>query len=78
MNYAELARYDVGMIRPQSDYAARFPLQQSRAKTRIPRLMDLFEMVREAGATAVRFNIETKITPDEPHLTPALTYSPVH
>ena len=70
LTYAELARYDVGMMRPQSEYAARFPLQKGRAKTRIPRLQDLFEMVREAGATDVRFNIETKITPDEPHLTP--------
>jgi glycerophosphoryl diester phosphodiesterase len=68
--YADLARYDIGMIRPQSAYAVRFPLQRSRSGTRIPRLSDLFQMVQDRGATDVRFNIETKISPDEPHLTP--------
>jgi glycerophosphoryl diester phosphodiesterase len=70
LTYADLARYDVGMIRPQSEYAARFPLQESRPGTRIPRLAELFQMVHDQGATAVRFNIETKITPVEPGLTP--------
>ncbi len=68
--YADLVRYDVGELRPGSNYAQRFPFQKSRAKTRIPRLVDLFNLVSELDAKTVRFNIETKISPDAPALTP--------
>ena len=60
LTYAELQRYDVGRIRPGSEYAARFPGQKPMDGTRIPRLADLFAM---AGKTKVRFNIETKLLP---------------
>jgi glycerophosphoryl diester phosphodiesterase len=64
LSFAELQRYDVGRLRPGSEYAARFPHQQAVDGTRIPRLTDLFFM-----AESVRFNIETKISPDAPHET---------
>ncbi len=63
LSFEELARYDVGRIRPGSDYARRFPHQQPLDGTRVPRLAELFA---RAGA-AVRFNIETKIAADAPH-----------
>ena len=63
LTYAELQRYDVGRIRPGSEYAARFPHQKPLDGTRIPRLADLFAM---AGKTKVRFNIETKLLPTHP------------
>jgi len=56
--YAELQRYDVGRLRPGSDYARRFPQQQPIDGTRIPRLADLFAY---AGTQGVRFNIEPKM-----------------
>jgi glycerophosphoryl diester phosphodiesterase len=62
LSFAELQRYDVGRIRPDSEYARRFPHQRPVDGTRIPRLAELFAL---AGAT-VRFNIETKISPDAP------------
>jgi glycerophosphoryl diester phosphodiesterase len=61
LTFSELQRYDVGRIRPGSDYAKRFPHQQPIDGTRIPKLADLFAT---AGAS-VRFNIETKIAADE-------------
>ena len=61
--FSELQSYDVGRIRPGSEYAARFPRQQPVDGTRIPRLADLFEM---AKSTAVRFNIELKLLPAHP------------
>lgn len=68
---AELARYDVGRIRPGSAYAKRFPDQQPVDGERIPVLTDVFELVRQAKAAHVRFNIETKLSPnDAPGLTP--------
>ena len=66
LSYEELKRYDVGRIRPGSEYAARFPHQQPVDGTRIPRLADLFEM---AKSTAVRFNIELKLLPTHPEET---------
>jgi glycerophosphoryl diester phosphodiesterase len=60
---AELAQYDVGRLRPGSDYARQFPEQRPVDGTRIPRLAELFELVRKAGNDQVRFAIETKVTP---------------
>jgi glycerophosphoryl diester phosphodiesterase len=60
LTYAELQKYDVGRIRPGSEYAQRFPHQKPIDGTRIPRLADLFAM---AGKSGVRFNIETKLLP---------------
>jgi glycerophosphoryl diester phosphodiesterase len=69
LSYRELRRYDVGRLRPGTDYAARFPHQQPVDGERIPRLADLFALVRRVDAHEVRFNIETKIFPLEPELT---------
>lgn len=64
LTYAELQAYDVGRLKPGSQYAKRFPRQQPMDGTRIPRLADLFNAVRERGNETVRFNIETKISPE--------------
>ncbi len=69
LDYAKLAKYDVGRIRPGSVYAARFADQQGRDGERIPRLSDVFELVKERGNTNVRLNIETKLNPLEPETT---------
>jgi len=66
LTWAELQAYDVGRLRPGSDYARQFPEQQPVDGARIPRLADLFELVRRSGDTQVRFAIETKVTPDAP------------
>jgi len=56
----------VGRIRPGSEYAARFPEQQPVDGERIPRLAELFALVKKSGNGQVRFNIETKISPAAP------------
>ena len=63
LSFDELRRYDVGRIRPGSEYARRFPHQQPMDGTSIPRLGDLFLAMK---SRAVRFNIETKVTPEAP------------
>jgi glycerophosphoryl diester phosphodiesterase len=62
---AELARYDVGRLRPGSFYAARYRDQMPADGARIPRLADVLRI--DAG---VRFNIEMKTDPRRPGLTP--------
>ncbi|RYY93389.1 MAG: hypothetical protein EOO24_26910, partial [Comamonadaceae bacterium] len=63
---AQLQGYDVGRIDPATEYGRQFPAQVPRDGERIPTLGALFERVRERGADAVRFNIETKIDPARP------------
>jgi glycerophosphoryl diester phosphodiesterase len=62
----EVQRLDVGRIRPGSKYATDFPLQKPLDGTRIPRLTELFDLVRKAGNDKVRFAIETKLSPLAP------------
>ena len=64
IGFAELQQYDVGRINPQSVYAGRFPDQKPLDGTRIPRLAEVFALARNAGNNHVRFNIETKISPE--------------
>jgi glycerophosphoryl diester phosphodiesterase len=66
VTFAELSRYDVGRLKPGTAYARNFPEQVAVDGTHIPRLADLFAMVRDAGERSTRFNIETKISPLEP------------
>jgi glycerophosphoryl diester phosphodiesterase len=61
LTYAELRRYDVGRLRPGSDYARRFAHQQPRDGTRIPKLAELFDLAK--SHPAIRFNIEPKMDP---------------
>ena len=63
LSYAEIQRFDVGRINPDSTYARTFSTQQGRDGIGIPRLADLFDRVKALGASHVRFNIETKINP---------------
>ncbi len=69
LTWAELQQYDVGRIDPKSGYASRFPRQQPVDGTRMPRLSDVFALARRTGNTIVRFNIETKISPEHPQRT---------
>jgi glycerophosphoryl diester phosphodiesterase len=69
--FAELQLYDVGRLKPGTNYAQRFPQQRAHDGARIPRLTDVFALVRKSGNEDVRFAIETKVTPFNPHETPA-------
>ena len=63
LTLAQLQRYDVGRLKPGTAYAAAFPEQRGMDGVRIPTLMEVFDLVRQAKADHVRFNIETKLTP---------------
>ena len=65
LTWAQLQAYDVGRIKPGTDYARQFPDQVPVDGTRIPRLADLFDLVRRSGDDKVRFDIETKLSPDK-------------
>ncbi len=71
LTFDELQRYDVGAIKPGSPYGQQFSSQKPIDGTRIPRLSDLFELVKKSGNSQVRFAIETKISPQAPNETVA-------
>jgi glycerophosphoryl diester phosphodiesterase len=61
LTLAELQRHDVGRLKPGTAYATAFPEQRGMDGVRIPTLMEVFNLARQADH--VRFNIETKLTP---------------
>lgn len=69
LSWLEVQQYDVGRIRPGSDYARRFANQRPVDGTRMPQLADVFALARRAGNDDVHFNIETKISPEHPQYT---------
>jgi glycerophosphoryl diester phosphodiesterase len=69
MTWADLQRHDVGRLKPESNYAKPYPDQVAVDGTRIPRLKDLFDLVKRGGHDRVRFAIETKIDPRQPQAT---------
>ena len=71
LDYTDLARYDVGRIRPGSDYERAHPQQHPLDGERIPRLADLFALVDRLGDQTIRFNIEVKVFPLQPEFAPA-------
>jgi glycerophosphoryl diester phosphodiesterase len=71
LTWAQLQTYDVGRLNPRSDYGRSYPDQQPIDGTRIPRLSDLFDLVKRLGDDQVRFDIETKLSPLKPGETPA-------
>jgi glycerophosphoryl diester phosphodiesterase len=66
LTYSELRKYDIGRINPASEYAKRHPDQMPVDGTRYACLSELFALVRKARNSYVRFNIETKTSPEAP------------
>jgi len=59
LTLAELQRFDVGAIKPGTDYAKQFSSQAALPGTKMP-------MLAEIAGLPGRFNIETKISPLAP------------
>ena len=60
LTFEELSRYDIGRLNPASGYAKQFPQQVPADGQRFPTLSQVFAL---GAGNAVRFDIETKITP---------------
>ena len=71
LDFDALRRYDVGRLKPGSAYKARFPDQTPADGEHVPSLKEVIALTRRAGNGEVRFNVETKIDPRRPGLTPA-------
>jgi len=65
-----LESYDVGRMRPDSDYARRFPSQRPADGARIPTLDAVLALGPRAGGARIHLNVETKLSPFEPRMAP--------
>ena len=70
MDLATVKSYDVGRLNPAYEYARRYPRQQALDGVSIPTLGEVFDLVNKSANRSVRFNIEVKINPQNPQLTP--------
>jgi glycerophosphoryl diester phosphodiesterase len=70
LTLAQLQAHDVGRAKPGSVTANSFPQQQPRDGAHVPTLAQLFVLVRQRGATQVRFNLEVKMHPQRPEERP--------
>ena len=65
MTLAELSRYDVGGLRPGSDYAKRYGARQPMEGVRIPTLRALFEVLKASVGPRRLLYIEIKTDPTD-------------
>ena len=70
MDLKTVKTYDVGRLNPAHKYAERYPEQKPVDGTPVPTLGEVFELVEKSTNRQVLFNIETKINPGKPDLTP--------
>lgn len=70
LTLAELQVFDIGRLKPGTRYAQTYAEQQPSDGERMVSLDTLFAEVKRWGSSGVRFNVETKLTPSEPALTP--------
>jgi glycerophosphoryl diester phosphodiesterase len=70
LTLAELQRFDVGRPKPGSRYEQQWPERRGHDGEPVPALAALFDEVNQRGARDLRFNIETKLNPNTPELTP--------
>jgi glycerophosphoryl diester phosphodiesterase len=65
----ELLNYDVGRLKPGTQYASYFPYQRSVDLTPIPTLKEVVQFVKKIAGDKVGFQIEIKNDPTQPELT---------
>jgi len=65
----ELQKYDVGRLKPGTQYASYFPHQRPVDLTPIPTLRDIVRLVKRIAGDKVGFEIEIKNDPTQPELT---------
>jgi glycerophosphoryl diester phosphodiesterase len=70
LTLAQLKSYDVGRLKPLTDYAARYPEQSPSDGQRIPTLREVIGLYRERCREGTRLLVEIKASPEEPGMTP--------
>ncbi len=70
MSLETLKTYDIGRLKPNTNYARRYPEQQPADGERIPTLEEVISLVKDACEPSTGLWIEIKTDPEQPALTP--------
>jgi glycerophosphoryl diester phosphodiesterase len=70
LSLAELKKYDVGRINPDTAYAGRYPRQQPMDGEHIPTLREVIQLLKRKPERKTQLYIEIKTSPQKPELTP--------
>ena len=68
LTLAQLKTYDVGRLKPETDYWRRYPQQQPVDRERIPTLIEVITAYKNLSHKTSHLWIEIKTSPDEPEL----------
>ena len=71
LSLAQIKAYDVGRLRPNTSYAARYPEQAPVDGERIPTFKEVIDLFKQSCRPPTRLFVEIKTSPEEPNLTPA-------
>jgi glycerophosphoryl diester phosphodiesterase len=71
LTLCELQKYDVGRLKPGTEYASYFPYQRPVDHTPIPTLKEIVQFVKKTAGDKVGFEVEIKTDPTKPELTVA-------
>jgi glycerophosphoryl diester phosphodiesterase len=64
----ELKTYDVGRLKPGTEYSQRYPEQQSIDGEHIPTLREVISLLKSRSSDTPKLWVEIKTTPEEPDL----------
>lgn len=71
LTFKELQAYDVGRLKPHTEYAGKYPDQQAIDGEKIPALRKVIALIKERGRDHVKLWIEIKTSPEQPDMTPS-------
>ncbi|MBW2563992.1 MAG: glycerophosphodiester phosphodiesterase [Deltaproteobacteria bacterium] len=72
LTFKTLNTYDVGRLKPHTEYAGKFPDQRPIDGERIPALREVIALLKNRGDEQTKMWIEIKISPEHPDMTPPL------
>jgi len=70
LTYRELQTYDVGRLKPNTEYARKYPDQRAIEGERIPAFREVIALLKGRGDDHTKMWIEIKISPEQPEMTP--------
>ncbi len=70
LTFKALQTYDVGRLKPHTEYANKYPDQHATDGERIPAFREVIALLKEQGDEQINMWIEIKISPEQPEMTP--------
>ena len=70
LTFKALQAYDVGRLKPHTEYAGKYPDQRAVDGERIPAFREVIALLKGRGDVHTKLWIEIKISPEQPEMTP--------